>query len=75
LRQVEAAHSFHGRDRRAAVQASIAELKGVIGATLRSLDEDETIDAQIPAWAVKRAAAFADREEVFRSVPWAPARS
>merc|ERR1719158_2176880 len=56
-----ATHFANARERRAAFQARIAELKGVIGASLQSLDEEEAIDNQ--RWSSARATALADREE------------
>lgn len=41
-----AARFVDGTERRAAFQARIAELKGVIGASLQSLDEEEAADAR-----------------------------
>jgi len=62
-----AAHLADAQERRAAFQARIAELKGVIGASLQSLDEEEAADARGIAWsAVSRARAFAEREAALR---------
>jgi len=62
-------HTDNGHDRRTAFQASLADLKGVIGASLRSLDQAEAADNQTqsePAWLAARNAALADRAEAFR---------
>lgn len=56
-----AAHFANARERRAAFQARIAELKGVIGASLQSLDEEEVNDNM--RWGASRTTALADREE------------
>lgn len=56
-----AAHFANARERRSAFQARISELKGVIGASLQSLDEDEAADSQ--RWSAARAGALADREQ------------
>jgi len=60
----EAAHFANSQERRAAFQARIAELKGVIGSSLQSLDEEEAVETQ--RWMSARATALADREEALR---------
>lgn len=51
-------------DRRTALQARLSELKGVIGASLQSLDEEEAADAN--AWAGARNSALAARDYAFQ---------
>lgn len=58
--------------RSSAFQARIAELKGVIGASLQSLDEDEAADTQ--HWRSSRARTLADREEALWGMQTRPAQ-
>lgn len=56
----DSGHGSHN-EREAAFQARMAELKGVIGASLQSLDEEEVADAQ--QWRAARARALVERQE------------
>jgi hypothetical protein len=56
-----ASHFASANERRTAFQARIAELKGVIGSSLHSLDEEEARDGH--RWRHTRSSALAAREE------------